>query len=220
MNKFCSKCNKFKSIEEFRESKLNLDGLFRWCKECEKVYKREYYQRNKEKVNKKNILWKENNRERYDEYHKKYWIKNKERLKKINKENYLKNKNRIAKQKQEYDKHKRQIDPIHKLKQNTRNLIRNSFKKTGYSKTSKTFQILGCTFEDLNRYLFENAKKKYPDFTPKDYLVKGKYHIDHIIPLVTAKTEEDVIKLNHYTNLQLLTAEDNNIKRDFLNWRK
>jgi len=34
-------------------------------------------------------------------------------------------------------------------------------------------------------------------------------HIDHIIPLVTAKTEEDVIKLNHYSNLQYLFAEDN-----------
>ena len=38
---------------------------------------------------------------------------------------------------------------------------------------------------------------------------KEKVHIDHIIPLATAKTEEDVIKLCHYTNLQLLKAKDN-----------
>jgi hypothetical protein len=28
------------------------------------------------------------------------------------------------------------------------------------------------------------------------------WDIDHIIPLATAKTIEDVIKLNHYTNLR------------------
>ena len=37
----------------------------------------------------------------------------------------------------------------------------------------------------------------------------GKWHIDHIIPLSTANTEEDILNLCHYTNLQPLWAEDN-----------
>ena len=41
------------------------------------------------------------------------------------------------------------------------------------------------------------------------------WDIDHIVPLSSAKTEEDLIKLNHYTNLQPLCSQTNRyIKRD------
>lgn len=40
--------------------------------------------------------------------------------------------------------------------------------------------------------------------------------VDHIIPLQTAKTTDEVIKLCHYTNLQLLRKEDNLKKAHYL----
>ena len=41
------------------------------------------------------------------------------------------------------------------------------------------------------------------------------WDIDHIIPLSSAETEEDIIKLNHYTNLQPLCSKINrDIKKD------
>jgi hypothetical protein len=37
------------------------------------------------------------------------------------------------------------------------------------------------------------------------------WDIDHVIPLSTAKTEEDVLRLNHYTNLQPLCGYHNRV---------
>ena len=38
---------------------------------------------------------------------------------------------------------------------------------------------------------------------------RSEWHIDHIVPLSSANTEEELIRLCHYTNLQPLWAEDN-----------
>lgn len=73
----------------------------------------------------------------------------------------------------------------------------------GYSKTSKTYKILGCSYEEFKQYLesqftngmtWENA---------------GEWHLDHIYPVSLATDEEHLIKLNHYTNFQPMWAEDN-----------
>lgn len=45
------------------------------------------------------------------------------------------------------------------------------------------------------------------------------WDIDHIIPLTTAKTEDDVIRLSHYTNLRPLCSYTNRvIKKDIINF--
>lgn len=40
------------------------------------------------------------------------------------------------------------------------------------------------------------------------------FELDHIVPLASAKTEEDVIRLNHFTNLRPMWAKDNIAKSD------
>ena len=37
----------------------------------------------------------------------------------------------------------------------------------------------------------------------------GEWHIDHVVPLASAKTEDEIYKLNHYSNLQPLWKIDN-----------
>ena len=42
---------------------------------------------------------------------------------------------------------------------------------------------------------------------PKE--INTAWDIDHIVPMSTAKTEKDVLKLNHYTNFQPLCSYTN-----------
>ena len=48
-----------------------------------------------------------------------------------------------------------------------------------------------------------------------DWSNHGKWHIDHKIPISWAKTEEEIIKLSHYTNLQPMWAEENIKKKNY-----
>ncbi len=40
----------------------------------------------------------------------------------------------------------------------------------------------------------------------------GKWHFDHKIPVSWANTEEEIIKLNHYSNFKPMWAYDNQSK--------
>lgn len=99
----------------------------------------------------------------------------------------------------------------------TRTLIKNSLKRCFTPKSKKTSDILGCSFEEFKLYL---ESKFEPWMTWDNYgLYNGElnygWDIDHIIPLSSALSEEDVIKLNHYTNLQPLCGYTNRyIKMD------
>lgn len=116
------------------------------------------------------------------------------------------------------DRRKKMTDTVFKLAKKIKCLIRNSYTKKGYSKKSKTFEILGCNYADFKEHLENNIYGFKVENTDLD--------LDYIIPKSEAKNEEDIIRLNHYTNFQLLPNYYNrNIKRDkpfnkvdFENW--
>jgi len=81
-----------------------------------------------------------------------------------------------------------------------------AFKMRGYKKNTKTKSILGCSFSEFKAHM-ENQFTQGMSWNNRPL-----WHIDHIIPMATAKTEEDVIKLNHYKNLRPLWAEENRKK--------
>ena len=110
---------------------------------------------------------------------------------------------------------------IFKLITNVRNLIYNSFYYNGYSKNSKTEELLGCSFEELKEYL-ESKFEPWMNWDNRG-LYNGElnygWDIDHVIPLSSVNEEIDIIKLNHYTNLQPLCSKVNrDIKKDNLEY--
>lgn len=125
-----------------------------------------------------------------------------------NKKYRLENKDSINKTNNKYRKSRRSTNPLYKLKCNTSNLIRMSIKNQGYSKTSKTSQILGCSFEDFKIHLEQQFTE---GMTWNNH---GEWELDHIYPVSLAIDEQHIIKLNHYTNFQPLWWEDNNKKNN------
>lgn len=144
--------------------------------------------------------------EKRKEYNKLYYEKNKEKAK----EYYLKNKEKqkLNRQKNKdndnFNRRKRkEIDSLYKLKCNTRALIALSISKKGYAKKSKTCEILGCSLEDFKQHL----ERQFLNGMNWDN--RSEWHLDHIYPISLAKDEQELIKLNHYTNFQPLWAKDN-----------
>ena len=204
--KTCTKCKELKELKEFHKDKKNKDGLCYKCKSCFKKYReknkeklkekrKEYREKNKEKIKKKAKVYRENNKEKLIQYRQ----NNKEKLNEYHKEWFQNNKEKIN----EYYKIKKQANSLFKLRCNIASLICSCFKKQGYTKQSKTYKILGCTYEEFKIHL----ENQFTDGMTWEN--QGEWHLDHIYPVSLAKDEEELIKLNHYTNFQPLWAEDN-----------
>jgi hypothetical protein len=194
MMKVCTKCKLEKSFDEFSKDRTKKNGFKSYCKTCDYLKNKVYLNKNKDSVK---------------ERKKQYYLNNKEKIllqKKNNKEKV-----------NEYIKLRKKTDPIFKLMYNIRNLFYMSLKRKNYTKKSRIYEILGCSFEEFKLHL----ESKFEDWM--NWHNQGKYNgqlnfgwdIDHIIPLSSTKTEEEFIRLNHYTNLQPLCSKMNrDIKKD------
>ena len=131
------------------------------------------------------------------------------KAKERNKQWYNNNKDKIKKIRNRYKTKKYNSDPLFKLKENVRNLIRASLNSIGKKKNTKTELILGCSFEEFKTHI-ESLWEPWMNWdnkgNPKDgiYEPNKTWDIDHIIPSSNAETEKDVFKLNHYSNYQPL----------------
>jgi hypothetical protein len=211
MYKNCTKCNENKSLSEFYKSKSCKYGVSSSCKKCQLEDKKLYHLINREKINNKSKLYYELNKERELEKRKKYYEKNKDNIN-ITKKKYTENnKYKIREMKRKYYKNKRINDTLWKFKDNIRCLIYCSFYNKGFSKNSKTNEILGCSYEEFKMYI-ESKFEPWMNWENKG-LYNGElnygWDIDHIIPISSATTEEEIIKLNHYTNFQPLCSYTN-----------
>jgi hypothetical protein len=178
--KTCNKCNIGKELSEFYKDLSRADGKTYQCKDCIKGNDKTFYLKYKNIKIQRRL----DNIKKYKERDKKY---------------YLDNKKRMIKNSIQYHKQRRQIDPLFKISDNIRSLIHISFKKGNSIKSLKTEQILGCSINEFINHL--QSQFIHPMFLENYGLI---WEIDHITPISSAKTEEDIITLNHYTNLRPL----------------
>jgi hypothetical protein len=200
--------------KEYREKNKEkiAENKKKWCEaNKEKIKKRreEYKEINKEVISEKNKEYREKNKEKIKEYRE----KNKEKIKEYRKEYRKKNRDKIN----EYERNKRKVDELYWLKTKLRSTISDSLRYKGYTKNTKTFEILGCTFEELKVYL-ESKFEPWMNWENRG-LYNGEpnygWDIDHIIPLSIGNTMDEIIKLNHYTNLSPLCSFINrDVKKD------
>lgn len=215
MGKKCNICDSVKEITDFYKNQTR-------CKSCTKQYALD----NKTKIKEYKKSYREKNRDTLIEIDKKYYQDNKELIREKQNNYYLENKESIREIQKEYRNNNKEIlsikGPIYskkyysknknnilfKLTKSSRCMIGNSLRGNGFSKKCKTEDILGCSFEEFKLYI----ESKFEDWMNWDNrgLFNGElnygWDIDHIIPLDSAKTEEDIVKLNHYTNLQPLCS--------------
>jgi len=205
--KKCKICQINKSFNEFHKCNLCKDGFRLVCKTCVKIEKKEYdrvnYQNNKTKIVKNTKKYYTNNKEKYKVYNKQYRITNKkvlsEKKKKYDKDNSKKiNEQRL---------NRRKTDVLFKLTSNYKSMLGNVIKHKGYIKNSKSESILGCTYEEFKLHI-ESLWQPWMNWdnygNPKDgiYEMDKTWDLDHIVPLASAKTENELLKLNHYSNIQ------------------
>jgi hypothetical protein len=234
--KICSKCKIEKDLCDFNKNKNYSYGVSNQCKECRKIVTKRYRENNRIKLKISSSEFRKNNPDKVKKSKKKYYLENyeviKEKNKKYredNKEKWLKylkinsekisNKNRewrknnIIKRRnyeREYDKKNYNTNILYKLSKNIRRRVREFMKTKKICKNINTYTIIGCTPEELKIHL---EKQFQIGMSWENQGFYG-WHIDHIIPLSSAKTEEEIYKLCHYTNLQPLWWWDNLKKRD------
>ena len=201
------------AAKEYRQ--VNKDQL----KEYQKKYKQSdkgkdavsmAHEKYRQSANGKERIKKYTQTDKFKEYARIY--KTTDRGKAANKKVYEKRQSKglINEWAKKYDKERRKTDPIYKLKADVRHRLIIFLKASKMRKTNSTFKMVGCTPEFLKEYL---EKKFKPGMTWQNHTKDG-WHVDHIIPLSSAKTTKDLEKLMYYTNLQPLWAVENIRKSD------
>jgi hypothetical protein len=188
-----------KPLEQFNAYKRSSSGVRANCKVCQSAEYAAYVSRNREKVRARARRYYEENAEKIKDYRHIH----SERTKKYLRAYYTANKTELFRKVREKKKNCPEFYLRHLLRSRINDCIRFKYK------AGSAVRDLGCTAEELLSYLDQDCLKKYGELYST--APRGKYHIDHIRPLASFKLEdsEQFKQAVHYSNLQILLAEEN-----------
>jgi hypothetical protein len=191
--KQCSKCNVVKDVSDFGNQKDAKDKLKSHCRSCRMNNNRD----NKEKIFQYNQKYYDDNKESIVSNNAKY-TKSRMKTDSLFRERLADYKKKYMKgYMNEYKKTRIKTDSLFKLTINTRRAVTRYLRD---GKNKRTKEIIGIDYKEFQDYL----EVEYTD----------DMHLDHIIPLSWANNDEEVYTLNHYSNFQIITAEENLAKKD------
>lgn len=183
--KVCRVCHEEKPIDGFVKSK-------RICKPCQKEYDKKRYLENKD-------LFLIKSKNRYDE--------NKEEIKKRTGEYSKNNRDKINKRANKYREEVLKKDPLWVIKNRISNNVRSILKSKGISKKfnlrKSWLDIIGCSVSDFVIHIESQFTEGM------NWENRNLWHIDHIVPQSFAENIEEVLMLNHYSNLRPMWSREN-----------
>lgn len=220
--KKCAKCGEFKNLFDFYKEKKYKDGHTYTCKFC--ILK---YAKSEHVLAKKRILskkYRENNPEKVKAHYKKYSEINKESLKQKRKEYALKNKDKIKIRQKEYrstEKY-REINKI-KCREFKKNFPEKKKKcdRNYFLNNKAKCSAIGARYRALKKNATPKwLTKEHNEEIEKFYEISHRltkesgilHNVDHIIPI----QGETVTGLHVPWNLQVITAKENQIKKNKL----
>ena len=209
--KICTKCEKAKDLSNFGVHSTRASGIQEVCRGCKAMMDKFNRANNPGQSSGKSKNYYLLHRDSIMDRVKQYSIDNADSIRQKNKEYFQLNKERWNK----YGKDRAKIDPVYRMKVQMRKLLIKAL--NGQSKSKTTEQIIGCTYTELKDHI-ESQFEAWMTWENKG-LYNGDFNygwdVDHIVPLASAKSPEDILYLNHYTNLRPLCSHVNrNIKRD------
>ncbi|MGY2429615.1 hypothetical protein [Pseudomonas tolaasii] len=223
----CKVCTAAKNADSYARHRSSRTAAVKVYREAnpEKVaiLKRKHYEKNKDLYKARSAVKHALFPEIREEYSKTRYWDNREEMLLQSKNSYAANADRRRKYALEYVKNNRERfnayqrdyrkrkaaeNPLYALEVLCRSRILGAMRSGGFKKNTKTSALIGCAYTELLKHLEALFQ---PGMT---WANRGKdgWHIDHKIPVSSAKTLEELTPLFHYSNLQPLWAKDNYAK--------
>ncbi len=234
--KICTKCKEEKIFTLFSKNKKSKTGYGSVCKDCVNKqqnepkyveYRKKRLENRKQdpiicaqdKEKKKGYLSKYRRSDKYKIYKEKNKEIIKEKTSIRGKEWYKKNKKRNAERGRKWRKqnpekyavlqHRSWIaiksDTLKLFSSRIRTSLRKAFRKNKITKEGTTFGLLGFSGNELNNHL-KILLNTACCLCKVVILTLENSNIDHIIPIASASSKEEILKLNQLSNLRLICA--------------
>lgn len=229
--KTCNKCSQSKNLECFAKDKSKKDGYRTICRDCSSLQKREAY-KNKEFTLKPTVASKfcvtcnntklanefDNDKRKADGLaweckicrairYKEQYPQHAEKRKAKSIKYYYANKEQCNKTRMIYQNKREKTDILYRLARRLRNRLYYALKRASWKKGVSFNTYIGCSLDELKSHL---EKQFVEGMSWENWgLGDGFWAIDHKIPLVSAKTEDEMTALCHFTNLQPMWCIDN-----------